>query len=670
MDDMDDDDDAGGGGGGSSSIDSTPGAPTTARSQLVLRECFRTVKEATALAETVVARLLLPLSPLAQSYHNDQNSLSNVVEEVGDALCLLLTKVRHRGAFSGVHSSLCALVEQVARSASTPSAHQTHGDHPRSMASVAAVLLERWLWFFVDLVGSIKTMSTRRSGGMPLGVAAVLRSPFPTRPALVEKLRARDEHDSVNSVTGREFFAKYPDLYGFLVQDLDRAVKSVEQSPKARTLLTLSVFRPLVARCRSSGIYQVRLIAARAFVSLLSASDLGAGALSSLLADVVPSASQNEIHGALLQIDSALSADELRDTATQRIRSDVATTMFLGLNSLSAWLLSGRATPVSFLNRRLFVELLIKLADSVDQAGERAAPGEPSFRGQLARFILILLIAHADNLNDTDVVEIMLRIGSDRDDEVRVQIAVATRHALLRPILVVSRAGSASMPSVALPELAYESLAALVALDRDTNLPLVVDKQQALSIGAAALWSHLVEHLLARTRNPQLVASLLPYCARLLVQFVWLPDRDDTQQLASEPNTLECDYLATSFLEAVKRWGDHTADNVRLTLAAALEVIAPTIVGHNKNGRASQSVATSTAVSLIVLLDGLLTDEDPAVRDRAAAVASVLVGAQDASQYAVADAMRVRLYAWFADEASRSGEAMERLFELLVVRSP
>lgn len=39
--------------------------------------------------------------------------------------------------------------------------------------------------------------------------------------------KTRDEHDAVNSLTGREFFAQYPRLHPFLLQELEKAVRQL-----------------------------------------------------------------------------------------------------------------------------------------------------------------------------------------------------------------------------------------------------------------------------------------------------------------------------------------------------------------------------------------------------------------------------------------------------------
>lgn len=135
--------------------------------------------------------------------------------------------------------------------------------------------------------------------------------------------KTRDEHSQVNTLTGREFFVRFPDLHPYLLQELRVAVDQLLQNSLAAsvhpglypilTLLSrmqpstenvtdgetiLSPFIPLVMPCAASAIYKTREMAARALVPLV--------------VDVVPTikyllqisntTTQNEIHGRLLQV--------------------------------------------------------------------------------------------------------------------------------------------------------------------------------------------------------------------------------------------------------------------------------------------------------------------------------------------------------------------------------
>lgn len=54
--------------------------------------------------------------------------------------------------------------------------------------------------------------------------------------------RSREELSSRNKMTGRVFFHRYPELYGFLLSELEEAVKSLEKGDVAR----LAVLHPIL----------------------------------------------------------------------------------------------------------------------------------------------------------------------------------------------------------------------------------------------------------------------------------------------------------------------------------------------------------------------------------------------------------------------------------------
>ncbi|CAO3622452.1 unnamed protein product [Mucor fragilis] len=141
--------------------------------------------------------------------------------------------------------------------------------------------------------------------------------------------KTRDEHSNVNTLTGREFFVRFPALHPYLLKELGVAVDQLLKNALAAsvhpglypilTLLSrmqpsntaedatdgetvLTPFIPLVMPCAASAIYKTREMAARALVPLVL--------------DVVPTikqllcisntTTQNEIHGRLLQMQFLL----------------------------------------------------------------------------------------------------------------------------------------------------------------------------------------------------------------------------------------------------------------------------------------------------------------------------------------------------------------------------
>ncbi|ORX55175.1 hypothetical protein DM01DRAFT_1407189 [Hesseltinella vesiculosa] len=142
--------------------------------------------------------------------------------------------------------------------------------------------------------------------------------------------KIRDEHSSVNNVTGQEFFTRFPKLHPYLLKELKIAVDqlldhslaenvhpglypmltllsrlrpSVMDDP-ATNPISMAPFIPLVMSCSASSIFKTREMAARALMPLVSSN-----ALILTVADLLQwddKLSQNEIHGRLLQVQFLL----------------------------------------------------------------------------------------------------------------------------------------------------------------------------------------------------------------------------------------------------------------------------------------------------------------------------------------------------------------------------
>ncbi|KAJ3393757.1 hypothetical protein HDU84_001164 [Entophlyctis sp. JEL0112] len=143
----------------------------TSKSQRILHECFRTMKEACGALEVILCR---PLEQSAADRQDDIIGFDDIVAG-GDWLRLLLSSIRHYGAFSGVFpcfQSLCATLL-------------------RSEKQQFVSLPQSWLDEFLRKAGDMDVSITRRSGGLPLGVLAVLGSPSPVQNALLTRTMSR-----------------------------------------------------------------------------------------------------------------------------------------------------------------------------------------------------------------------------------------------------------------------------------------------------------------------------------------------------------------------------------------------------------------------------------------------------------------------------------------------
>ncbi|ORY05607.1 hypothetical protein K493DRAFT_274843 [Basidiobolus meristosporus CBS 931.73] len=159
--------------------------------------------------------------------------------------------------------------------------------------------------------------------------------------------KTKDEHHSMNTLTGKEFFSRFPALHPFLLKELkvavDQLFKSKELDSSAvhpglypvltllsrlqpsvmdgsNSALTMSAFVPAVLECAGGSIYKTREMAARALVPLIVSNDL-VKTIETLWKDV-DLVSQNKLHGRLVQLLSLLRG-HLYSVANHEIRKDV-----------------------------------------------------------------------------------------------------------------------------------------------------------------------------------------------------------------------------------------------------------------------------------------------------------------------------------------------------------
>ncbi|XP_073867996.1 tRNA (32-2'-O)-methyltransferase regulator THADA isoform X9 [Macaca fascicularis] len=148
--------------------------------------------------------------------------------------------------------------------------------------------------------------------------------------------RAKDELSKTNRMTGREFFSRFPELYPFLLKQLETVANAVDSdmgepnrhpsmfllllvlerlypSPMDGTSSALSMgpFVPFIMRCGHSPVYHSREMAARALVPFVMIDHIP-NTIRTLLA-TLPSCTdqcfrQNHIHGTLLQVFHLLQA--------------------------------------------------------------------------------------------------------------------------------------------------------------------------------------------------------------------------------------------------------------------------------------------------------------------------------------------------------------------------
>nr|XP_020144183.1 thyroid adenoma-associated protein isoform X3 [Microcebus murinus] len=148
--------------------------------------------------------------------------------------------------------------------------------------------------------------------------------------------KGKDELSKTNRMTGREFFSRFPELYPFLLKQLEAVANTVDSdmgelnrhpsmfllllvlerlypSPMDGTTSTLSMapFVPFIMRCGRSPVYRSREMAARALVSFVMVDHIPKtiqGLLATLPNCTDQCFRQNHIHGTLLQVFHLLQA--------------------------------------------------------------------------------------------------------------------------------------------------------------------------------------------------------------------------------------------------------------------------------------------------------------------------------------------------------------------------
>lgn len=371
-------------------------------SQIILHQCFHTIKETTELLQAIVCRIPLNVKSTKNNLYSGIISIDQI-EMIGKLLRYLLASARHRGAFSAVYVCFADLCKNLILCKQPELIKFVHD----------------WLDAFLNQILSSEVSITRRSAGLPLGILAVLSATvnhdqsimsttmnklfyiagMSTRTlegiegektdkgdsalfdlpqvhaynvirtilldgALIEHTRdyigrgfilsikgfqsdlfpirncasmlfsslaskalgvkkSKDESAMINSVTGNEFFLRFPDLYPILLENLKESVNVFSDpnlknkvSPALYPILiiisrlkpsttdlmeghnhtegkSLRSFIPLINEC-STNIFKVRVMASKAFVSLIPLQDAFNEARNLLLNELVLEKSIND----------------------------------------------------------------------------------------------------------------------------------------------------------------------------------------------------------------------------------------------------------------------------------------------------------------------------------------------------------------------------------------
>ncbi|XP_021556846.1 thyroid adenoma-associated protein isoform X2 [Neomonachus schauinslandi] len=211
--------------------------------------------------------------------------------------------------------------------------------------------------------------------------------------------RGKDELSKKNRMTGSEFFSRFPELYPFLLQQLEAVANTVDSdtgelnhhpsmfllllvlgrlypSPMDGTSSALSMapFIPFIMRCGRSPVYRSRVMAARALVPFVMVDEIPT-TIRTLLAKL-PNCTdqcfrQNHIHGTLLQVFHLLEActdSKYRLNAYfQQLLADVAV-----CTRAKLWL-AERQNPC-LVTRAVYIDILFLLTRCLDKPTKGTEP--------------------------------------------------------------------------------------------------------------------------------------------------------------------------------------------------------------------------------------------------------------------------------------------------------
>ncbi|XP_006882382.1 PREDICTED: thyroid adenoma-associated protein [Elephantulus edwardii] len=211
--------------------------------------------------------------------------------------------------------------------------------------------------------------------------------------------RAKDELSKKNRLTGREFFSRFPELYPFLLKQLEAVANTVDSdtwelnrhpsmfllllvlgrlypSPMdgSSSALSMAPFVPFIMRCGHSRIYRSREMAARALVPFVMIDQIP-NTIRMLLTKLPDFADQyfrqNHIHGTLLQVFHLLQA---YSDSKHRTDSDFQQelTGIMVCTRARLWL-AKRQNPC-LVTRAVYIDILFLLTCCLDKPAKRCQP--------------------------------------------------------------------------------------------------------------------------------------------------------------------------------------------------------------------------------------------------------------------------------------------------------
>ncbi|KAI9095079.1 putative death-receptor fusion protein-domain-containing protein [Phlyctochytrium arcticum] len=450
--------------------------------------------------------------------------------------------------------------------------------------------------------------------------------------------KARNEMDLVNTVTGREFFTRFPKLHAVLLDNLTFAASFLDQGivhPALYPILTilarlkpssvestdtsmaLSAFRTGVMRCASSSITKVREMSARAYCALLHEAEL----LDTVeeLFRKTSFADQNSLHGSLLHIRQLLRI-HLEDVdagvqkeAVQRLAllfqhySFLATanpcpatvTLFLQIVADNIfkveWLTSDDIRDDIVVREHLKRVRQHFWTWALESLPDQKQGPILGYAARQMKATLVLLHLDAQVLDAEKKSKILATLLEDSDYEV--QLATLSYLKTNLATLTIDRGFMQStLQRLALGQGNYYQVPQVAA-----SLLLSM-KADDVQLDDKLTFAQSLLDLVATKRKPHIVEAFLPLIARQL-----------SLHMNSHKETLS--ELPTDLIDILRFWSqDEQPLSSREAVLAALQNL--------RIPELHTSLTDTSIVKLLIIVDRLLEDDDPDVRQEAAELAS------------------------------------------------
>ncbi|KAI8979250.1 putative death-receptor fusion protein-domain-containing protein [Mycotypha africana] len=486
--------------------------------------------------------------------------------------------------------------------------------------------------------------------------------------------KIRDEHSHVNTLTGREFFVRFPDLHPYLIKQLEIAVEQLLNNSLAAsvhpglypilTLLSrmqpssfdleeeesvLNPFIPLVSACAASAIYKTREMAARALVPLVS----NVTPTLEKLFDIPEQSTQNEIHGRLLQVQFLLrghfstsnssinvliqfvkALPVMVEKIINRLKGGYLCNMnsALLLNILNEfafgteWINSGQEDDklkleLIQLSDTVLIDLratLKALCTDAIRSNQISGFGSYLFRESIANIII------TTTLNDTKVnLDTMLFLLADKDYEVRLttvqRLTAFIQHNVSEEIEIT---GKKDLQATLLQRI-YSGEDNLNCFVATANLLIYLNSKEPypsdmdLPFTLEQYWDRLVEQFESKSAL-SVTESVLPLLGALLTQI--LHTYNTHQTWVKTCLTLWSGYIA-------KYSQSHVTLPLREAVVKSLQYSADNLfAGNEEENDFKDSNAANARINALLTIIRLLQDDDADVRDDVAFIVSKALG--------------------------------------------